>query len=171
MKKLICLLSIISILLLVGCSESKNTNQTVKETSSQKLTVATEAGRNQINFIKDKNESIDSVSVSHNLAKKIYDVLRTQSGYDDMSRRFTVKQFNEYYGVTDFRVTTDNMCYCKFVDNSTKEKYYVFFGLSKENAQWGSVFILDKNNKQTKKTNKSDINNQNLMQLINKNDL
>ena len=105
------------------------------------------------------------------LAKKIYDVLRTQSGYDDMSRRFTVKQFNEYYGVTDFRVTTDNMCYCKFVDNSTKEKYYVFFGLSKENAQWGSVFILNKNNKQTKKTNKADINNQNLIQLINKNDL
>ena len=56
MKKLICLLSIISILLLVGCSESKNTNQTVKETSSQKLTVATEVGRNQINFIKDKTK-------------------------------------------------------------------------------------------------------------------
>lgn len=34
MKKLISLLSIISILLLVGCSESKNTNQTVKETTS-----------------------------------------------------------------------------------------------------------------------------------------
>lgn len=33
MKKLISLLSIISILLLVGCSESKNTNQTVKETT------------------------------------------------------------------------------------------------------------------------------------------
>ena len=63
------------------------------------------------------------------------------------------------------------MCYCKFVDNSTKEKYYVFFGLSKEDAQWGSAFILDKNNKQTKKTNKADINNQNLIQLINKNDL
>ena len=171
MKKLISLLSIISILLLVGCSESKNTNQTVKETISQKLTVATEVRRNQINFVKDKDESIDSVSVSHNLAKKIYDVLCTQSGYDDMSGRFTVKQFNEYYGVTDFRVTTDNMCYCKFVDNSTKEKYYVFFGLSKENAQWCSVFILDKNNKQTKKTNKADINNQNLIQLINKNDL
>lgn len=55
MKKLISLLSIISILLLVGCSESKNTNQTVKETTSQKLTVATEVGRNQINFVKDKN--------------------------------------------------------------------------------------------------------------------
>ena len=91
MKKLISLLSIISILLLVGCSESKNTNQTVKETTSQKLTVATQVQRNQINFIKDKNESIDSVSVSHNLAKKIYDVLCTQSGYDDMSGRFTVK--------------------------------------------------------------------------------
>ena len=121
--------------------------------------------------MKDKNESIDSVSVSHNLAKKIYDVLCTQSGYDDMSGRFTVKQFNEYYGVTDFRATTDNMCYCKFVDNSTKEKYYVFFGVSKENAHWGSAFILDKNNKQTKKTNIADINNQNLMSLINKNDL
>lgn len=36
----------------------------------------------------------------------------------------------------------------------------------------GVVFIiLDKNNKQTKKTNKADINNQNLIQLINKNDL
>ena len=84
MKKLICLLSIISILLLVGCSESKNTNQTVKETSSQKLTVATEAGRNQINFIKDKNESIDSVSVSHNLAKKIYE------DHDEFSKNLLV---------------------------------------------------------------------------------
>ncbi len=157
MKKIIICLIMVGVVLLVGCNESKVHTKETTTSTTQNLTITTDVNRANIEFITDKNKSLKSKAISHNRAKQIYSFVNRERMKSSLNDSGVLKNFSNMFGAAEFRkvkgdTEVGELSYCKFVDSSTKEKYFVFFNGSKNNSCLVDMLLLDKNNKFVKVT-------------------